>query len=156
MRLAAGMAAMMLWAGPAAARPTDLELFCHDLGRVVDAAGEEGGFDHLQRSRAAPPTLGFERGCQGHGGAEGGSWFCHQSLAPADLSRDSLEHKTAACLTEAVREPGRWPSLSVSFALPNARITIEESGGPGAHVGRIVTFIVEAVPRHRLGGDGGE
>ena len=148
-RVAAVLAgAALLGAGAAdAQRPTQAQLFCHDLKRVVKAAGYEDGFDYLQRSRAAPPWLGFRPGaCRAHEATETlpAAWWCHQQLAPEHLSLESLDSNTASCLPQAKRERGRWGG-SVTFTLPGARILITQSGGPRAKVGRISGYRVEAV-----------
>lgn len=119
--------------------------FCHGLERVVDAARDEGGFLHLERSRAAPPHLGFRHGCRATGDSERQYWLCHQNLAPEQMSRASLAARVAACLPEAVRSTGDHGHETV-FAFPHAQIRITERGGPRAKVGRIVTLVVEALP----------
>ncbi|HEX8263123.1 MAG TPA: hypothetical protein VF547_09650 [Allosphingosinicella sp.] len=140
----AGLAAL----APAAAAadiPLRQRLFCAELDRVVQVAQMDGDFTQLERSRAAPPSFGFRHGCRAHGASERlpAAWWCHQSLAPAELALDSLGALTAGCLPNAVRSRGRYGEAV--FTLPRARIRIEERGGPRAHVGRIVTFRVEAV-----------
>ena len=149
--VAAMMGAVALLGATAAeaqrARPTQAELFCRDLKRVVKAARHEGGFVDLQRSRAAPPRLGFRPGsCRAHEATNTlpSAWSCHQQLAPDHLSLASLDANTASCLPEAKRERGRW-GRTVTFTLPGARILITQSGGPGAKVGRISGYRVEAV-----------
>lgn len=87
---AAAMAAAALLGGSAAeaqqrAQPTQAELFCHDLKRVVKTANHESQFEHLERSRAAPPWLGFRPGgCRAYAGRETApaAWDFHQHLAP--------------------------------------------------------------------------
>jgi hypothetical protein len=133
----------MLLAAPAAARPTDAELFCHDLERVVEAARYGNGFSDLERSRARPPSLGFPL-CQATGDERKQYWLCGQSFAPVEMGRDALAARIAACLPEAVRGPASL-ARDALFTLPYARIQISELGGPGAHVGRIVELVVEAV-----------
>lgn len=120
--------------------------FCNALNRTVQVAQMDGDFTSLERSRAAPPHFGFRHGCRAHGATEHSpaAWWCHQSLAPDELSLASLAERTAACLLNAVRSRGRWGDEAI-FTLPRLRIVIEESGGPRAHVGRIVTFRVEAI-----------
>jgi hypothetical protein len=66
------------------------------------------------------------------------------SPPPAHLSLEALAAATAECLPEAERTRERW-GRQVTFTLPGARILISESGGPGAKVGRIVAYRVEAV-----------
>ena len=119
--------------------------FCHALQRVIDAAGHEGGFLHLERSRAAPPHLDFRHGCRATGDERRQYWLCHQNLAPAEMSRDSLAARIAACLPAAARSTSDYGHESV-FTLPHAQIRIRERGGPKAKVGRIVTLVVEALP----------
>jgi hypothetical protein len=120
--------------------------FCQALNRVVQVAQMDGDFTFLERSRAAPPHFGFRHGCRAFSATATtpAAWDCHQNLAPAELALDSLAGRTAACLPSAVRSRGRWGREAI-FTLPRARISIHERGGPGAHVGRIVSFRVEAV-----------
>lgn len=134
-------------AGPAQAQPpSPQQIFCVQLNRVVQVAQMDGDFTYLERSRAAPPHFGFRHGCRAQAASPRSPavWWCHQSLAPAELGLDSLAGRTAACLPNAVRSRGRWGGEAI-FTLPRARIRIEESGGPRAHVGLIATFRVEAV-----------
>jgi hypothetical protein len=139
-------AAAALAPGVAAAQgPSAQEVFCADLKRVVEAAELGGDFTALERSRAAPPRLGFVNGCRATGDETKRYWVCGQSFAPDELSRDSLAERIAQCLPDAVRSQSGLPRDSV-FTLPFARIHISEIGGPRAHVGRIVELVVEAVP----------
>lgn len=126
------------------ARPVSPE-FCHGLERVVDAARDEGGFLFLERARAAPPHLDFRHGCRATGDEKRQYWLCTQNLAPAEMSRDALAARVAACLPAAVRSTGDYGREAV-FTLPHARIRIDEHGGPKAKVGRIVQLVVEATP----------
>ena len=126
---------------PASADAAPRDHFCADLKRIVGTAERGGGFLTLQRSRAAPPRLGF-RHCFAAAGLRA-SWYCHQSMAPDPLSLESLARRTAACLPEARRQPSS--DGEAVFTLPYARIRVTEDGGPRAHVGRIVGFRVEAV-----------
>jgi hypothetical protein len=125
-------------AGPAQAAPA--QDFCASLNRVVQVAQTDGDFTYLERSRAMPPHFGFAYGCR----AQGAAWWCHQSLAPDELSLESLAGQTAACLPNAVRTRGDWGREAI-FTLPRVRVVIQESGGPRAHVGLISTFRVEAI-----------
>lgn len=118
--------------------------FCHGLKRVIDAAEHEGGFLHLERSRAAPPHLDFRHGCRATGDDKRQYWLCTQNLAPAAMSRDALAARVADCLPEAVRSRGDYGQEAV-FTLPRAQIRVSEHGGPRAKVGRIVTLVVEAI-----------
>jgi len=139
-------AAALLAPGAAGAEiPSKQRIFCAELRRVVEVAELDGDFTYLERSRAAPPRLGFRDGCQAAGDARKGYWVCGQSFAPDELGRDALAARVADCLPDALRGP---PSLSreAEFTLPHARIHISELGGPGAHVGRTVQLVVEAVP----------
>jgi hypothetical protein len=116
--------------------------FCHGLERVIEAAQYEGGFDLLERARAAPPHLGFRGGCRATGDERREYWSCGQNLAPVEKRLAALAERVQACLPEAVRAP---PGLArdAVFTVPHARIRISERGGPRAHVGRIVSFTVE-------------
>jgi hypothetical protein len=120
--------------------------FCNALNQMVQVAQMDGDFELVERSRAAPPHFGFRHGCRAHRATERlpAAWWCHQNLAPEELSLNSLAARTAACLPSAARSRGRWGGEAI-FTLPRARIVIDQSGGPRAHVGRIVTFRVEAV-----------
>jgi hypothetical protein len=142
-QLCAAMA-MMAPGGAGAQPPSPQQIFCAELRRVVEVAELDGDFASLERSRAAPPRLGFGL-CQATGDEKKQYWLCGQSFAPETMSRDALAARIADCLPEAVRGP---PSLArdAVFTLPHARIHISELGGPGAHVGRIVELVVEAVP----------
>ena len=144
MKRMAIVAAAVLASGPARAEPPSRQqLFCHDLTRVLEVAKLDGDFTYLERSRAAPPGLGF-RNCFA---AARPAWHCHQSLAPEALSLDALAASTAACLPEAARTlSSRHAAV---FTLPYARIRIAEYGGPKAHVGRIVSYRVEKVEAER-------
>ena len=141
--LIAATAALVPGAAGAEA-PSAQAIFCAELKRVVEVAELGGDFAYLERSRAAPPRLGFRHGCRASGDAKKQYWLCGQSFAPDGMSRDSLAARVAACLPEAVRSP---PTLvrDAIFSLPYARIHIAELGGPGAHVGRIVSVTVEAI-----------
>ena len=119
--------------------------FCHGLKRVVEAAQYEGGFGQLERSRAAPPHLGFRHGCRATGDERRQYWHCGQNLAPEDMSRDALAARVADCLPDAVRSTSRF-GRDAHFTLPHAQIRIGELGGPRAKVGRIVELVVEATP----------
>ena len=147
MRRTAIVAAALTAAGTAQAEmPSAQAIFCAQLNRTVQVAQMDGDFDYLERSRASPPDFGFRHGCRAQAASERSpaAWWCHQSLAPQELSLDTLAGRTAECLPSAVRASGRYGDEAI-FTLPRARIVIEESGGPRAHVGLIVTFRVEAV-----------
>src|SRR5262245_58243940 len=92
-------AALLAEAGAAAAQKRDD--FCHDLGRVIDAAGEADPFARLERSALAPPNLGFQYGCGRSGSARQRFWLCTQNLAPDRLSLSALAEATRACFPEA-------------------------------------------------------
>ncbi len=142
------MAATLMATGTAQAEmPSEQQIFCAQLNRVVQVAQMDGDFTYLERSRAAPPTFGFRQGCRAQAATERrpAAWWCHQSLAPDELSLASLSERTAACLPNAVRSRGRSYDRQAIFTLPRVRIVIDESGGPRAHVGLIATFRVEAV-----------
>lgn len=152
MRIVQGMAAAALLvvgaaqaqAGADAARAAFERDFCHGLKRLLREAPD---FVGMYNAHPAPPWLGFRPGaCRAYAGTEkhSAAYDCHQHLAPAHLSLESLAAATAQCLPEAERTRGRW-ARDETFTLPGARILISESGGPGAKVGRIVGFRVEAV-----------
>ncbi len=141
------VAAALAATGMAQAQPpSPQQIFCAQLNRTVQVAQMDGDFTYLERSRAAPPRFGFRHGCRAQAATKRlpAAWWCHQSLAPDELSLASLSARTAACLPSAVRSRGRWGDEAI-FTLPRARIVIEESGGPRAHVGLIATFRVEAI-----------
>ncbi len=146
MKLMAIVAAALLVTGPAKAEPpSGQRIFCAELRRVVNVAEQDGDFAYLERSRAAPPRLGFVHGCQATGDEKKQYWLCGQSSAPESLSRDNLAARIADCLPEAVRGQAGLARDAV-FTLPYARIRVSELGGPGAHIGRIVELSVEALP----------
>lgn len=146
MRAAARTIAAMLAASAAsgaAAMPSAQEIFCADLARVLETARIGGDFIDLERSRAAPPALGFARGCRAAGDTRRHYWVCHQQFAPESMGVEALAGRVAACLPEAVRaKPGMY--REAVFTLPYARIRVSEHGGPGGHVGRIAELLVEA------------
>jgi hypothetical protein len=142
-KILAAAVAVTGMASSATAQAQRPDPFCHDLARILEGATERPvPFHHIARGRARAPTLGFRHGCQGALSNGRPNWFCHQSLAPDHLSRVNLAKRTLACLPEAQQLPGGWDGETV-FALPRATIRISESGGPGAHVGRSVTYVVE-------------
>ena len=132
-----GAMSMALAATSAQAIPSARAIFCAELERTIEAI-ELGDTTALQRSRALPPSFGFRNGC----GAQGGGWFCQQSLAPDQLSLKGLAAAVSHCRPALLRVPQRWPDAAL-FEGSGLRIRIQESGGPRAHVGRIVTFSVE-------------
>ena len=147
MRRTTIVAAALMMTGTAQAQPpSPQQIFCAELNRVVQVAQMDGDFTYLERSRAASPDFGFRHGCRAQGAtaASPAAWWCHQNLAPEELSLASLAARTEACLPSAARSRGRYGDEAI-FTLPRARIVIEESGGPRAHVGLIATFRVEAV-----------
>jgi hypothetical protein len=139
------IAAAALLGPPAAQAQLVKQDFCGGLERVIEAARHEGGFRHLEQSRAAPPHLDFRHGCRATGDSKRRYWLCHQNLAPAQMSRDALAGRVAACLPQAVRSTGDYGREAI-FDLPHAQIRVSERGGPRAKVGRIVTLVVEATP----------
>jgi hypothetical protein len=146
MKLLAFAAAAILMSGTARAEvPSRQQIFCAELRRVVEVAELGGDFTYLERSRAAPPSLGFRNGCRATGDDKRHYWHCGQSLAPEEMSRDALAERIARCLPQAVRS-GAGLTRDAVFTLPYARIHVSELGGPKAHVGRIVELTVEAIP----------
>jgi hypothetical protein len=146
MKVMAIAAAALLAPGPVWAEPPSRQqIFCAELRRVVEVAELGGDFGYLERSRAAPPRLGFAQGCQATGDSKKQYWVCGQSFAPETMSLDNLAARIAECLPEAVRGKHGLAREAV-FTLPRAQIHISELGGPGAHVGRIVELVVEATP----------
>ena len=142
-RIAIAAAAVLTSGSAAAEIPSPQEIFCAELKRVIEVAELDGDFTYLERSRAAPPRLGFAHGCQATGDEKKQYWACGQSLAPDSLSRDRQADRISACLPEAARSD-RSPWRETVFTLPYAEIRVSESGGPGAHVGRIAELVVEA------------
>ncbi len=139
-------AAALLAPGAAGAEiPSKQQIFCAELRRVVEVAELGGDFTYLERSRAAPPRLGFRHGCRATGDVNKQYWLCGQSLAPEAMSRDNLAARVAACLPEAARTDQR-PWRQTLFTLGRAEIRISETGGAEAQGGRIVQLVVEAVP----------
>jgi hypothetical protein len=150
MRTAMAAAALAATAAGAAAeaqqrvRPTEAELYCTDLRRLVREAPDFAG---MWRAKPAPPTLGFRPGsCRAHDPTATlpAAFSCHQHLAPAHLALELLAAQTADCLPALTRIETRW-SREALFEGSGVRISLFESGGPGAKVGRIVRVRVEAV-----------
>lgn len=128
------------------ARPTEAQLFCYDLKRLVRASPD---FQFMFRARPAPPWLGFSPGsCRAHAATATlpPAYWCSQQLAPEHLALDKLAAKTAECLPGAKRVTTRYGNEAL-FETPTVRILITQSGGPGAKVGRIVGYRVEAMTR---------
>lgn len=149
--MAAMMAMMAMAAGAAQAQPPVLSdaSFCAQLRRIVAAADDDEPFRALEIARPNPPTLGFRHGCVRSGGKRQYFWLCTQNLAPPELGRERLAAATRACLPEARPIALAYPQSirSIHFRLPRATIRISDSGGPGAHVGLSVTYVVAAEPR---------
>jgi hypothetical protein len=140
------LAGLAMTSGTAAQRPNTQDLFCHDLGRIIAAAAETPEpFYSLERSAAAPPRLGFTH-CFRAGDSRRAYWHCHQNLAPDHLSAERLTALTRACLPEAVALPSEM-RRETRFRLRDLEIIISETGGPRAHVGRVVSYIVAATPK---------
>jgi hypothetical protein len=139
----AALAGLAAASGAAAQAPGAQAQFCHDLNRIVAAAAETPApFYSLERSAAMPPRLGFTH-CFRAGDARRAYWHCNQSLAPEALSAARLAERTRICLPEAAAAPGAM-RREARFRLRGVEIFISESGGPGAHVGRVVSYIVAA------------
>ncbi len=143
-------AAALFGAGTADAqqrtRPTEAQLFCHDLKRLVRHAPD---FEFMFKARPAPPWLGFQPGsCRAHAATATlpPVYWCSQQLAPQHLGMESLAARTAACLPDAKRVKTPYGREAL-FETPEVRILISESGGAGAKVGRIVGIRVEAAAR---------
>ena len=119
--------------------------FCRDLERVVEAAARPGGFDALEIARPNPPDFGFLYGCGRSGDARQAYWLCTQNLAPESLGHERLAANVTACRPDAQPLPTEHRGER-RFRLPHAEVRIFESGGPRAHVGRMVSFVVAADP----------
>lgn len=142
------IAAMAMAAGAAQAQPPAPPdaVFCAQLRRIVAAADDEEPFLALEMARPAPPRLGFRQGCGRAGDARRHYWACSQTLAPDWLAAARLAERTRRCLPAARALPVEF-QREFRFALPGAEIRISEHGGPRAHVGRVVSFVVEATGR---------
>jgi hypothetical protein len=146
---AAITAVALLTAGVAQAQqravPTPEQIFCRDLQRIVRAAPD---FVAMYKAKAAPPWLGFRPGaCQAFtaDATNPATYACHQNLAPAHLTLDSLAAITAACIPDAKRLPAEYRREAV-FEVPGLRIRINEHGTARGKVGRFIGFRVEARP----------
>ena len=136
------IAAMIGALAGAAASAEAPEAFCDELRRALAAAGEARPFESLDE---APVRLGFDDRCRPIDSMAGLYLLCHQSLAPPGLSRDRLAEQSRACLPEAAEDVS--DARYVRLYTPDARIEINERGGPRAHVGRIVSL--QVWPRSR-------
>jgi hypothetical protein len=129
---------ILLASAPSAAQAASAEdeHFCTELARTVEAIAL-GDLTSLQ-SGTSPPEFGFRYGCV----AQGLSWLCHQSLAPPSLSLQLLAGRVASCRPDLSRTEQNRDRL-VLFEGPGLRIRILEAGARGAHVGRIVTLLLD-------------
>ena len=127
-------------AGPAGAQSPQGD-FCNDLIRLVEVARAGADFHAFERKAATPPRLGFDK-CFVASAARP-TWHCHQTMAPESRRYRALGARIAACLPGAKRQATRLQEAV--FTLRGVRIRVRESGGPLAHVGRIVSFDLEAV-----------
>ena len=131
------------------ARPTDLDLFCHDLRRVANEAPD---FVGMYNAHPAPPWFGFRPGvCRASAASDAhpAAYWCYQTLAPRHLTVGNLAEMTAACLPEAKRVPKSGYGDDVALEAPGRRRTISGRGMDRGKVGRSVTYRVEAVSADR-------
>lgn len=113
--------------------------FCAELNRTIQAV-ELGDVAALEHPRTRSPSFGFS-----YCSAQGPGWFCHQALAPPPLSLESLTADLLQCRSNMMPLPGNTSGYA-QFERGRLRFRIEETGAPGAHVGRIVTFAIEPRP----------
>jgi hypothetical protein len=132
------LAALLLAAAPPKAAPADR--FCADLRSLAAAAEENPAFGSLAGA-SLHSLLGSY--CMVSTPA-GIAFLCTRSLAPPELATDTLVERMKLCLPGAVVTKGEYPMDSTRVEHGRIRMEISESGGPGAHVGRIVTVSIEA------------
>lgn len=114
--------------------PTAPDDFCGELDRASSAV-RAGRVDQLPK--ATSHGFGFNF-C----GVQGPGYFCQQALAPPSLSLDLLSASIVACRPSLVRTTPKSRELA-TFEGDGVRIRITESGARGAHVGRIVSLVIE-------------
>lgn len=135
--------AAVLLAAPAQAHIPPPDRFCTHLHRLAAAAEETPAFaslggqslDALLGSYCIVPPTAV-------------TILCTRSLLPPEISAGSVIARMAQCL------PGLRITPESGFRETRVehgrlRIEISESGGPGAHVGRIVTLYISAIPADR-------
>jgi hypothetical protein len=123
------LAALLHAAAPPEAAPADP--FCADLRSLAAAAEESPAFGSLAGSYcmvSRPAGIAF---------------LCTRSLAPPELATGPLVERMKQCLPGAVVTKGEYPMDSTRVVHGRLRMEISEHGGPGAHVGRIVTVYIE-------------
>jgi len=127
-RGAIAAAAILASASARAEPPSRQQIFCAELRRVVEVAELGGDFTYLERSRAAPPSLGFRNGCQATGDEKRHYWHCGQSLAPEEMSRDALAARIAECLRRRCAPQAAWRETPSSLC-PTPGSTSRRSAG---------------------------
>ena len=111
--------------------------FCADLDRTITAV-ERREIALLDDANFRSPNFGFSNNCS----AQGTGWFCQQSLGPKELSAQSLKTQILQCSPQFIT----WHQDAAGYEVlegGTVRLRIQESGAPGAQVGRIVTLVVE-------------
>ena len=134
-----GIAALLASPASTVAASAAPNTFCSELNRTIEAV-ELGDVSALEDPAIRSPSFGFS-----YCSAQGPGWFCHQALAPPPLSIENLTADLLQCHPDMAPLPGNNSGYA-QFERGSLRFRIEETGAPGAHVGRIVTFAVEPRP----------
>ncbi|MBX7249169.1 MAG: hypothetical protein K1X35_09035 [Caulobacteraceae bacterium] len=155
--LAAVAAVVGLSAGRAPADPAPGGLFCATLDRALAGAAEAPPFDSLHIDMIGAPDSsqlalpGFQKSdCRiswdsDDQGRRRVLW-CAQTLAPPELTAANLAADTARCLDrEPARERGDDGSgRAYRFDLGDVQVAIDEGCRDECHVGRRVSYRIEA------------
>jgi hypothetical protein len=136
-------AALLTLPGAAPAKGDDI--FCQDVRRLARAAQETPPFNSLVAENFRPRLLA--RGCS-HNML--GGYTCLQTLAPRDLTRETVAGRIRACLPGATLTTRR-DYLHHELTVRSGRLTatVDEHGTERAHVGRTVAVYIDAEPSRR-------
>jgi len=119
------------------------DMFCDDIRKFVDGAKEAVPFESLRALGFAPH---FELPCR----PNGRGYRCHRSLLPPALNHQSMAARISGCLKDAkisVEKPNAWSIPTTVVTGEGLRFELEEIGNDIAHVGRILSMTIQALPR---------
>ncbi|RYY25450.1 MAG: hypothetical protein EOP62_13480 [Sphingomonadales bacterium] len=114
--------------------------FCGDVAKLVQGAAEPIPFQTLRDADYKPQLLRY--GCF----PGGVGYYCQQSMLPPEITRDGMAKQIAACLPGAkiAVEKLKFGGEEVIVTGSGMRFSLEESGAPTAHVGRILRIEIAA------------
>lgn len=146
--LAALTAALAVASTPAEAAPPDD--FCAVLKSIIAAEDQPSpfaslvkpaGYGNMDWSTAVIPGYPYCAVLRIDGGR---AVSCSRNLAPPDLTAETLARSTSDCLGATPVRDETGPGQEIIFEHPPVRIRIEETCDDRCHVGRRVSFTVEA------------